>query len=129
MKTTISMLVMLFSMLGTQPLFAQVAKSVSFQVMNIPTKQGKVLLTTEKGKHYGMIDATDSIVKIKLNDIPYGKYKVYVYHDANGNWLLDKSADNTPVEYCATYEIDVMTDNQIIKIEQVDIQKKKSKGK
>ena len=71
MKTTISMLVMLFSMLGTQPLFAQVAKSVSFQVMNIPTKQGKVLLTTEKGKHYGMIDATDSIVKIKLNDIPY----------------------------------------------------------
>lgn len=48
MKTTISMLVMLFSMLGTQPLFAQVAKSVSFQVMNIPTKQGKVLLTTEK---------------------------------------------------------------------------------
>ena len=87
MKTTISMLVMLFSMLGTQPLFAHVAKSVSFQVMNIPTKQGKVLLTTEKGKHYGMIDATDSIVKIKLNDIPYGKYKVYVYHDANGNWL------------------------------------------
>ena len=97
--------------------------------VDMRTKQGKVLLTTEKGKHYGMIDATDSIVKIKLNDIPYGKYKVYVYHDANGNWLLDKSADNTPVEYCATYEIDVTTDNQIFKIELVDIQKKKSKGK
>ena len=39
------------------------------------------------------------------------------------------TADNTPVEYCATYEIDVTTDNQIFKIELVDIQKKKSKGK
>ena len=129
MKTTIFMLVMLFSMLGTQPLFAQVAKSVSFQIMNIPTKQGKVLLTTENGRYYGMVDATDSTVKIKLNDIPYGKYKVYVYHDANGNYQLDKTADNTPIEYCATYEIDVTSDNQTFKIELVDIQKKKSERK
>lgn len=48
MKTTISMLVMLFSMLGTQPLFAQVAKSVSFQVMNIPTKQSEYYLLQKK---------------------------------------------------------------------------------
>ncbi|WP_300512431.1 hypothetical protein [uncultured Phocaeicola sp.] len=77
MKTTISMLTLLFSMLGTQSLFAQVADSVFFQIMNIPTKQGKVLLITENGKHYGMVDATDSIVKIKLNDLPYGRY-VYI---------------------------------------------------
>ena len=42
MKTTISMLTLLFSMLGTQSLFAQVADSVFFQIMNIPTKQGKL---------------------------------------------------------------------------------------
>lgn len=129
MKTTISMLVMLFFMVGTQPLFAQVAKSVSFQVMNIPTKQGKVLLITENGKYYGMADAADSTVKIKLNDIPYGRYKVYVYHDANGNYQLDKSADNTPIEYCATHEINVTADNQTFKIELVDVQKKKSERK
>ena len=121
MKTTISMLTLLFSMLGTQSLFAQVADSVFFQIMNIPTKQGKVLLITENGKHYGMVDATDSIVKIKLNDLPYGRY--------NGNWQLDKSADNIPIEYCATHEIDVTADNRTFKIELVDIQKKKSKGK
>ncbi len=129
MKTTISMLTLLFSMLGTQSLFAQVADSVFFQIMNIPTKQGKVLLITENGKHYGMVDATDSIVKIKLNDLPYGRYRICVYHDANGNWQLDKSADNIPIEYCATHEIDVTADNRTFKIELVDIQKKKSKGK
>ncbi len=129
MKTTISMLVSLFSMLGTMPIFAQVADSVSFQIMNIPTKQGKVLLTFEKGKYNGITDATDSIVKIKLNEIPSGKYKVYVYHDANGNWQLDKSVDNTPIEYCATHEIDVTADNQTFRIELVDIQKKKIERK
>ncbi len=129
MKTTISMLVMLFSMLGTLPIFAQVAKSVSFQVMNIPTKQGKVLLVTENGRYYGMVDATDSTVEIKLNDIPYGKYKVYVFHDANGNYQLDKAADNTPIEYCATCEIDVTVDNQTFKIELVNVQEKKSERK
>lgn len=129
MKTTISMLVMLFSMLGTLPIFAQVAKSVSFQVMNIPTKQGKVLLATENGRYYGMVDATDSTVEIKLNDIPYGKYKVYVFHDANGNYQLDKAADNTPIEYCATCEIDVTVDNQTFKIELVNVQEKKSERK
>lgn len=126
MKPKISMLLMLFSILGTQPLLAQITRSVSFQIMNIPTKQGKILLATENSKYYGMIDATDSIVKIKLNDIPYGKYKVYVYHDANGNYQLDKSADGTPIEYCATHEINVTADNQTFNIELVDVQKKNS---
>ena len=97
--------------------------------MNIPTKQGKVLLVTENGRYYGMVDATDSTVEIKLNDIPYGKYKVYVFHDANGNYQLDKAADNTPIEYCATCEIDVTVDNQTFKIELVNVQEKKSERK
>ena len=74
MKTTISMLTLLFSMLGTQSLFAQVADSVFFQIMNIPTKQGKVLLITENGKHYGMVDATDSIHVCPLKIVD-GLYK------------------------------------------------------
>lgn len=127
MKTTIAMLAILFSMLETQPLLAQVAKSVSFQIMNVPTKQGKVLLSTENNKHYGMTEATDSTVKIKLNDIPYGRYKIYVYHDANGNWQLDKSANNTPIEHCAIHEIDITADNQTFNIELVDIQKRSQK--
>ena len=71
-----------------------------------------------------MTEATDSTVKIKLNDIPYGRYKIYVFHDANGNWLLDKSADNTPIEHCAIHEIDITADNQTFNIELVDIQKR-----
>lgn len=129
MKTTISMLVMLFSMLGTQPLFAQVAKTASFQVTNIPTKQGKILLSTENGKHYGMTDATDSIATIKLNDLSLGKHTIYVFHDANGNYQLDKSADNTPIEHCAIHEIEVTADSQTFKIELVDFQNIKSERK
>ena len=61
MKTTISMLTLLFSMLGTQSLFAQVADSVFFQIMNIPTKQGKVLLITEN--HVCPLKIVDGLYK------------------------------------------------------------------
>ena len=35
---------------------------------NIPTKQGKILLSTEDGK-YGMADVTASVVTITLTDL------------------------------------------------------------
>lgn len=41
MKTIISMLFMLFSLVGLQAVFAQNGKFVSFQIGNIPTKQGR----------------------------------------------------------------------------------------
>lgn len=128
MRTIISALAMMLSIMGAQPLFAQIAKTVSFQIVDIPTKQGRILLVTGNGKHYGMVDATDATVKINLNDIPCGKHTIYVFHDANGNYKLDMSADNIPIEYCATQEIDVTADNQIFKIGLVNVQEKKRKA-
>lgn len=78
MKKLLSIVVMMFSIVGVRPLFAQTAKSVSFRISNIPNKQGKVLLATANGKHYGMAEASDSVVTICLNEFPLGKQAIYV---------------------------------------------------
>ena len=119
---------MLFSLVGLQAVFAQNGKSVSFQIGNIPTKQGKILLSTEDGK-YGMADVTASVVTITLTDLSYGKHTVYVFHDANGNYKLDRANDNMPIEYCAIQKIEVTEENQLFKIELVDVREMKSKSK
>lgn len=128
MKTIISMLFMLFSLVGLQAVFAQNGKSVSFQIGNIPTKQGKILLSTEDGK-YGMADVTASVVTITLTDLSYGEHTVSVFHDANGNYKLDRANDNMPIEYCAIQKIEVTEENQLFKIELVDVRETKSKSK
>lgn len=129
MKTIIFMLAMMLSIVEVQPLFAQVVKSASFHIVNIPIKQGKIMLTTENGRHSGMTDATATTVKINLANIPCGKHTIYVFHDVNGNSKLDKSANGIPSEYCAVQEIELTEDNQIFKIELVDVRQEKLQSK
>lgn len=126
MKRIIFAFVMIFSLASTPAIFAQMGNPVTFKVTNIPTKQGKIMLATAGGKYYGMADATTaSTLEIKLDDIPYGEYTVYVFHDANNNYKLDKDADNVPVEYCATRKINITDRDRIFQIELVNIKDKK----
>ena len=111
-----------FSFIGIPAMFAQTSKSVIFEITNIPVIQGKVLLSIEKGLYYGMKDITSSTVEMKLDSVPNGKYTVYVFHDTNNNWQLDKEGE-IPTEYCAIEQIEVQEDNWKFSIGLVDIRK------
>lgn len=111
-----------FSFIGIHAMFAQTSKSVTFEITNIPVIQGKVLLSIEKGLYYGMKDVTSSTVEMKLDSVPNGKYTVYVFHDTNNNWQLDKEGE-IPTEYCAIEQIEVQEDNRKFSIGLVDIRK------
>lgn len=120
MKSIKFLSVLAFSLLAAISLYAQNGGQVIIKISNIPFNQGKVMLTTEDGKYYGMADATSSTVDIKLDNIPDGKYTVYVFHDANGNYTIDKEGE-IPVEYCATEQIDVNENNRLFAITLVDV--------
>lgn len=111
-----------FSFIGIPAMFAQTSKSVTFEITNIPVIQGKVLLSIEKGLYYGMKDVTSSTVEMKLDSVSNGKYTVYVFHDTNNNWQLDKEGE-IPTEYCAIEQIEVQEDNRKFSIGLVDIRK------
>lgn len=124
MKKLLSIVVMMFSIVGVRPLFAQTAKSISFRISNIPNKQGNVLLATANGKHYGMAEASDSVVTICLNEFPLGKQAIYVFHDANGNFKMDMSDGKLPIEFCAVQNVQITEDDQTFEIKLVDVRKK-----
>ena len=69
------------------------------KVMNIPSAVGKIMIATDKGQ-YGMVDAKGTEAVLELKDVTVGKYKLYVYHDENNNYQLDRE-DGIPSEYCA----------------------------
>ena len=80
------------------------------------------MLSIEKGLYYGMKDVTSPTVEMKLDSVPNGKYTVYVFHDTNNNWQLDKEGE-IPTEYCAIEQIEVQEDNRKFSIGLVDIRK------
>ncbi len=84
------------------------AQSVlTLKVTNVPSAKGKLMAATDKGQ-YNMVDATVSDVVLVLKDVPAGKCKIYVYHDENGNYQLDR-VDGVPMEYCADCRLGDMT--------------------
>ena len=123
MKTIIMVCAMVLSMAGGSALFAQTAKEVIFRITDIPANQGKILLTTESGKYYSAVDATSSAVELKIENMPNGEYTVYVYHDANSNKVLDRNANQIPVEHCAIKEIQVTDQERMFQIVLKDFQK------
>lgn len=101
-------------------LMAQTGKDITVTVADVPAKTGKVLVAIENREYYGMADAAASMVKVRLKNIPNGKYKLNVFHDANGNWILDRE-NNVPSEYCATQDIEVNDSTQSIFIKLVNV--------
>lgn len=123
MKTIIFTLLIVLSFVGTSNLFAQADKSATFKITNIPSKQGKIMITTEEGKFYEMTDATETTVEIKLINISNGEYTIYVYHDVNSNFALDRDEDNIPFEYCAIKKLEVTDENREFQIELINYKK------
>ena len=123
MRRNLLLFVMMFVFMGGIALSAQTVDSVTFTVTNVSTSTGKVLLSDGDGKYYGMADATGDSVAIRISDIPVGKYRFYVFHDANGNMKMDWEG-NTPTEYCATQDVKITTDARAFVIRLEDIKEK-----
>lgn len=123
MKTIVMVCAMVLSMAGGSALFTQTVKEVTFRITDIPAHQGKILLTTESGRYCSAVDATSSAVELKIENMPNGEYTVYVYHDANSNLVLDKDANQIPVERCAIRKIRVTDQERMFQIILKDIQK------
>lgn len=102
---------------------------LTVKVTNIPSAKGKVMVATDKGQ-YNMVDAKKGEAVLELKDVPEGKCKLYVYHDENGNYKLDR-VDGVPSEYCAIVDLDVTVDTKTVNAELKDLQKigKKSRNR
>ena len=98
-------------------MLASCAVSVSAQsdltvkVKNIRSVKGKVMIAADKGQ-YAMADATGDTVTLVLKEVPEGKCKLYVYHDENGNYQLDR-VDGVPTENCAIVDLDMTIDVEL----------------
>lgn len=102
--------------------FTAVAQSdLTVKVTNIPASKGKVMIATDKGQ-YNMVDAKEVDAVLELKDVPEGKCKLYVFHDENGNYQLDKK-EGVPSEYCAIVDLNIKADTKTVDVELVDAQK------
>ena len=61
-----------------------------------------------------------------LKEVPEGKCKLYVYHDENGNYQLDR-VDGVPTENCAIVDLDMTAEAKTIDVELTDLRNKAKK--
>ena len=104
-------------------LTATAQSGLTVKVTNIPSVKGKVMVATDKGQ-YNMVDAKGADAVLELKDVPEGKCKLYVFHDENGNFQLDKK-EGVPSEYCAIIDLDIKADTKTVDVELVDVQEAK----
>lgn len=102
-------------------LTATAQNGLMVKVTNIPSSKGKVMVATDKGQ-YNMVDAKGVDAVLELKDVPEGKCKLYVFHDENGNYQLDKK-EGVPSEYCAIVDLNIKADTKTVDVELVDAQK------
>ena len=98
---------------------------LTVKVTNIRSAKGKVMVATDKGQ-YNMVDAKGADAVLELKGVPEGKCKLYVYHDENGNYQLDK-VDGVPVEHCTIVDLEMKSDTKTADVELVDAQRKMKK--
>ena len=105
------MVIVLFSMF----VVGVSAQSVlTLKVTNVPSAKGKLMAATD--------NAAVSDVVLELKDVPAGKCKIYVYHDENGNYQLDRE-DGVPMEYCAIVDWEVKENTETVVVPLVDVRK------
>lgn len=75
-----------------------------------------------------MVDATGDTVTLVLKEVPEGKCKLYVYHDENGNYQLDRE-DGIPAENCAIVDLDMTAEAKTIDVELKDVKALQDKAK
>ena len=98
---------------------------LTVKVKNIRSAKGKVMIAADKGQ-YAMVDATGDTATLVLKEVPEGKCKLYVYHDENGNYQLDR-VDGVPTENCAIVELDMTVEAKTIDVELADLRNKAKK--
>lgn len=95
---------------------------LTVKVKNIRSAKGKVMIAADKGQ-YAMVDATGDTATLVLKEVPEGKCKLYVYHDENGNYQLDR-VDGVPTENCAIVDLDMTVEAKTIDVELADLRNK-----
>lgn len=118
MKTIGNKWVILF-MLTVSALSASAQNDLTVKVKNIRSAKGKVMIAADKGQ-YAMVDATGDTATLALKDVPAGKCKLYIYHDENGNYQLDKE-DGVPAENCDMVDVEMTQEPKTIEVELKDI--------
>lgn len=104
---------------------ASAQTGLTVKVANVRSDRGKVMIATDKGQ-YNMADAKGAETVLDLKDVPEGKCKLYVYHDENGNYQLDKEGD-VPSENCAIVDLDVKAGMKEVDVRLVDVRKEVKK--
>lgn len=94
---------------------------LTVKVANVRSAAGKVLLSV--GSKCAMVPAVGDSVELQLTDVPDGKCMLYVFHDENGNYKMDKQGD-IPTENCAMKEIVVKSGSRTLEIELQDLRSK-----
>lgn len=100
---------------------------LTVKVKNIRSAKGKVMIAADKGQ-YAMVDAMGDTATLVLKEMPEGKCKLYVYHDENGNYQLDRE-DGVPAENCAIVDLDMTAEAKAIDVELKDVRALQDKTK
>lgn len=118
MKTIVNKWVILFA-LTVSALSASAQNDLTVKVKNIRSAKGKVMIAADKGQ-YAMVEATSDTATMVLRAVPEGKCKLYVFHDENGNYQLDKE-DSVPVERCDMLDLEMTAEAKTINVELKDV--------
>lgn len=126
MKTVVIKSIMLL-VLGLFASSASAQSDLTVKVKNISSAKGKVMIAADKGQ-YAMVEATGDTATLVLRALPEGKCKLYVFHDENGNYQLDRE-DGLPVERCDMVDLEMTADVKTISVELKDVKALKEKSK
>jgi len=102
---------LLWFFLTTVPMAMIAQNTISVEVSNIPSAEGKVNIAVYDSettflKFEGVVKASSvqarkGKVNLKLEDLPEGEYALAIFHDKNGNDKLDKNWLGIPTEKVA----------------------------
>ncbi|HNP90180.1 MAG TPA: hypothetical protein PKH41_02275, partial [Macellibacteroides fermentans] len=71
MKQMMCLMIISFAaFLSNSKVLAQTERSIVFNVTNIPTIVGRILISADKGGYYGTTDVKTSQMNIELKNIP-----------------------------------------------------------
>nr|WP_298995686.1 DUF2141 domain-containing protein [uncultured Allomuricauda sp.] len=93
------------------PVFALSQHTLSVTVYNVPSSQGKVsvamydsassFLKFDEVAKSGSASAKEGMTVLTLEDVPEGEYAIALFHDKNGNDVLDTNWLGIPKEKVA----------------------------
>lgn len=73
-------------------------------------------LQNPKSMKGDMARITNETTTVQIKEVPKGECTIYVYHDENGNYLLDKDEKGTPKEGCAIKKVVVNQQNNTAEV-------------